>query len=83
MDNAPKKIVNAQVVSVLPAQRNNPLRVYQEQLAKTLFEQTHLVWTREEIDEHWSNVLNLAEVSQYRYLAQISIDFLFPRMERL
>lgn len=74
---AQPKIVNAQRVSALLAQPNSPLNKYVESLAKTLFEQTHLIWTQQEVDKHWVDPEYQAEIRQYRYLAQISLDFLF------
>lgn len=80
--NVPPKNATARRVYVQCARLNNPLNIYLEQLAKTLFEQTHLIWTQEEVDKHWVDPEYKAEIDQYRYLAKVSLDFLLPILER-
>ncbi len=74
--------MDAHRIMPMPEIRDNPFGCFLEQLAKTLFEQTHLVWSQEEVDKHWADPEYKAEVNQYRNLAKISIDFLLPLLER-
>jgi hypothetical protein len=55
----------------------NPYNIQQEKLAKVLFEQSHWVWSQEEVDKHWLDPLYVAEINQYRLLAQTAIDYLW------
>ncbi len=73
--------MDAHRIIPMPEIRNNPFNFYRESLAKTLFEQTHLVWSQEEVNKHWADPEYQAEVNQYRNLAKISIDFLLPIFE--